>query len=166
MFSAGKKEVSNDMKVMNLIRRKSNKKGFTLVELVIVIAVLAIIAAIAIPTVTGVVKNANSATDKSNIQAISMTIKTFVAEFEAQSTHPFEAGSLKEALGSTSTVKQLFAAYGTSLPGVKSAKSQSFFWNTTNQNVVISPTAIVPTDCVILTDATVINTLNLGTGLQ
>ena len=39
--------------------KKSNKKGFTLVELVIVIAVIAILAAVLIPTFSSIVKNAH-----------------------------------------------------------------------------------------------------------
>ena len=38
--------------------KKNNKKGFTIVELVIVIAVIAILAAVLIPTFTGVVEKA------------------------------------------------------------------------------------------------------------
>lgn len=38
---------------------KKNKKGFTIVELVIVIAVIGILAAVLIPTFSGVVENAN-----------------------------------------------------------------------------------------------------------
>ena len=38
--------------------KKSNKKGFTIVELVIVIAVIAILAAVLIPTFSNVVANA------------------------------------------------------------------------------------------------------------
>ena len=41
--------------------KKSNKKGFTLVELVIVIAVVAILAGILIPTFSGVTKDAKDA---------------------------------------------------------------------------------------------------------
>ncbi len=41
-----------------------NKKGFTIVELVIVIAVIAILAAVLIPTFTGVIKNANKVADE------------------------------------------------------------------------------------------------------
>ncbi|MDD7506050.1 MAG: type II secretion system protein [Clostridiales bacterium] len=38
--------------------KKNNKKGFTIVELVIVIAVIAILAAVLIPTFTGVTERA------------------------------------------------------------------------------------------------------------
>ncbi len=41
------------------MNKKMNKKGFTIVELVIVIAVIAILAAVLIPTFSGVIKKAN-----------------------------------------------------------------------------------------------------------
>lgn len=40
--------------MMKQIQKKMNKKGFTLVELIIVIAVMAILAAIVIPRMTGI----------------------------------------------------------------------------------------------------------------
>ena len=45
--------------------KKTNKKGFTIVELVIVIAVIAILAAVLIPTFSGVVEKANHSSVKS-----------------------------------------------------------------------------------------------------
>ena len=39
--------------------KKNNKKGFTIVELVIVIAVIAILSAVLIPTFGGIIDNAN-----------------------------------------------------------------------------------------------------------
>ena len=47
--------------------KKNNKKGFTIVELVIVIAVIGILSAILIPTFVGVTKAANEAALKSNL---------------------------------------------------------------------------------------------------
>ena len=41
------------------MKKRNNKKGFTIVELVIVIAVIAILAAVLIPTFSGVVEKAN-----------------------------------------------------------------------------------------------------------
>ena len=43
---------------------KKNKKGFTIVELVIVIAVIGILAAVLIPTFTNVVENSHIAAIK------------------------------------------------------------------------------------------------------
>jgi prepilin-type N-terminal cleavage/methylation domain len=63
----------------NMIQRK-NKKGFTLVELVIVIAVLAILAAVAVPTVTNVINDANKSTDKANAQTVELALKSGYAE--------------------------------------------------------------------------------------
>lgn len=60
--------------------KKANKKGFTLVELVVVIAVLAILAAIAIPTVNNVINAANQNVDKANAQTVELALKTAQAE--------------------------------------------------------------------------------------
>lgn len=68
---------------METALRKSNKKGFTLVELVIVIAVLAILAAIAIPTVTNIINTANTNVDASNAQTIELALKSSYAEATA-----------------------------------------------------------------------------------
>ena len=43
--------------------RNTNKKGFTIIELVIVIAVIAILAAVLIPTVSGIIAKANESKD-------------------------------------------------------------------------------------------------------
>ena len=42
---------------------RNNKKGFTIVELVIVIAVIAILAAVLIPTFSGIIAKANESAD-------------------------------------------------------------------------------------------------------
>ena len=44
--------------------KKTNKKGFTIVELVIVIAVIAILAAVMIPTFGGIIERANESAAK------------------------------------------------------------------------------------------------------
>ena len=44
--------------------RNTNKKGFTIVELVIVVAVIAILAAVLIPTFTGIIDRANLSADQ------------------------------------------------------------------------------------------------------
>lgn len=49
---------------------KKDKKGFTLVELIVVIAILAILALILIPAITGYVAKANKVKDEANTRAI------------------------------------------------------------------------------------------------
>lgn len=66
-----------------LQKRRGGKKGFTLVELVIVIAILAILAAIAIPTVSGIIRTANENVDRSNAQAIELAVKSSYTELQA-----------------------------------------------------------------------------------
>lgn len=55
--------------------KKNNKKGFTLVELVIVVAVMAILVAIAIPTVGAITDSAKKAVYGSNCNTIQSMIK-------------------------------------------------------------------------------------------
>ena len=49
--------------------RKNNKKGFTIVELVIVIAVIAILAAVLIPTFSGIIKKAEKSSNEQKATA-------------------------------------------------------------------------------------------------
>lgn len=50
--------------------KKMNKKGFTIVELVIVIAVIAILAAVMIPTFGGIIKKANKSAAEQEAKAV------------------------------------------------------------------------------------------------
>ena len=56
--------------------KRNNKKGFTIVELVIVIAVIAILAAVLIPTFGGMIKKAN---DSATIQEANAAYKSYMA---------------------------------------------------------------------------------------
>ena len=52
-----------------LMNKKLNKKGFTLMEMLIVVAIIAILVAIAIPTFTNALTKAKEATDVANLRA-------------------------------------------------------------------------------------------------
>ncbi len=63
--------------------KKSNKKGFTLVELIVVIAIMAILAAVLVPTVTSKIKDANESAAKSDMSAIANTIQSDLVSINA-----------------------------------------------------------------------------------
>ena len=55
--------------ISTLKKKKLNKKGFTLAELLIVVAIIAVLAAIAIPVFSGQLTKAKIAADKANVRA-------------------------------------------------------------------------------------------------
>lgn len=66
---------------MKLLSKKlKDKKGFTLIELVVVIAVIAILAAIAIPYFSGVTEKANLATDRANYRMLQSAVSMYLSE--------------------------------------------------------------------------------------
>jgi prepilin-type N-terminal cleavage/methylation domain len=98
--------------------RKTNKKGFTLVELVIVIAILAILAAIAIPTVSNVISTANKNVDAANAQTVELALKSAHAEATAKILEIDGSSVSADAL----TVEQALKYEGISeLPPIKTS---------------------------------------------
>ena len=67
--------------------KHTNKKGFTIVELVIVIAVIAILAAVLIPTFTNLIKKANESSD---IQAVRQMNTILAAEGAVEKNNIFD----------------------------------------------------------------------------
>jgi len=62
------------------LAKKSNSKGFTLVELIIVIVIIAVLAAIAIPSVSGYIERANTGRVLANGRSAFMATCTVVAD--------------------------------------------------------------------------------------
>ena len=60
--------------------KKSNRKGFTLVELVVVIAIIGVLAAILIPTMMNYVKKARLKTANSNAKLVFTTVNNKCAD--------------------------------------------------------------------------------------
>lgn len=77
------------------MRKLMSKKGFTLVELMIVIVIMGILVAVAIPVYGAVTKNAETKTCKSNMSSIKSTASTW------QMTGGEDGGQISLAEGST-----------------------------------------------------------------
>lgn len=72
--------------MMNKMRKMKNKKGFTLMEMLIVVAIIAILIAIAIPTFASSLNKARVATDEANIRAgyADVMTKVLLGDFDVE----------------------------------------------------------------------------------
>lgn len=70
------------------LQRKSNKKGFTLVEIIVVLVILAILAAIAVPAVLGYINDAKDSKYVQEARSIYIVVQTEEAKYKAENDIP------------------------------------------------------------------------------
>lgn len=78
---------------MKLIQKKlKNKKGFTLIEMLVVVAIIAILVAISIPAVSGALDKARKAADDANLQAAKSValLAEMEGTFKASTTYYYD----------------------------------------------------------------------------
>ena len=81
-----------------------NRKGFTLVEIMIVVAIIALLAAIAIPNLMSAKRTANTAAAKANVRALSTAAEVFATGHSG--TYP----STVDSVAATGIVPYIAAA--------------------------------------------------------
>ena len=107
-----------------MIMKKQMKKGFTIVELVVVVAVIAILSAVLIPTFSGIIEKANLSSDQRAVQQMNTAIA--MAEEEVTSLED-AVNALEKAGYAVKNLKPL-------------TKHREFLWNKDLNAVVLVKT--------------------------
>lgn len=84
-----------------MLKKKLNKKGFSLVELIVVIAIMAILAAIIIPTVTNKINDANKGSANQAASGVANGIQSDITSINAGLTTNLTYLSAEKAVNST-----------------------------------------------------------------
>ena len=116
---------------------KNSKKGFTLVELVVVIAILAILAAIAIPVVTSIINTASRNSAKTDAQSIELAIKEAQADFTAKNADTYSKikNGTAPSVADVANAKSIKSAFESK---TIDNKSYTPYWNKTTGKVVFA----------------------------
>ena len=72
--------------MLQSLRNRRNRKGFTLAELLIVVAIIAVLVAIAVPLFVGALQKANDARDDANIRAVRGAAAVYLLEKSGDDT--------------------------------------------------------------------------------
>ena len=107
--------------------RNTNKKGFTIIELVIVIAVIAILAAVLIPTFAGIIRQANLSADQQAVRQMNVALA---------------AGSVEgKPAGSEDVIEILAeAGYNSRTALIPVTSGYQFCWYSTANSIVLVDT--------------------------
>lgn len=113
---------------------KMNKKGFTLIEMLVVIAIIAILVAIVIPTVTSATTKAKAATDAANVRSAMAEAEIYALGHDISSTHNFTTAECPTvgtaAKSTTGYITVNMAADGSISGGIAAATTDTTYTTT------------------------------------
>lgn len=115
---------------------KMNKKGFTLIEMLVVIAIIAILVAIIIPTVTSATEKAKEAKDAANIRSAIAEVTT--AALSGDTVTP-KTITLTQT-GAFDKNADLTDIGGFALSNFNGKATVTIGWNASTQSVTITST--------------------------
>lgn len=114
---------------MTMTKKRHGKKGFTLVELIVVIAILAILAAILIPLVSQYLTDARDATANANARAAYSAACAFVAKQISTDT-TYDAAAVQA--GISQYIKDLDGSVTVTLTNDAAKNVESVTWTSTD----------------------------------
>ena len=91
--------MTNTVSAINTLKAKKNKKGFTLMEMLIVVAIIAILVAIAIPVFSTQLSNAKVKVDEANLRSAKSEAVAAYLTSDAGNTDAVVYGVTKDGEG-------------------------------------------------------------------
>lgn len=95
-------------KLLERLKKSNNKKGFTLIEIIVVLVILGILAAIAVPAVMGYIDDAKESKYIAEARSIYLVVQTEEARCQAiddtETTYEIIAGTAEEKTGLTDII--------------------------------------------------------------